>query len=89
MWTEPEGGNRAMEHRHHWMVFNTADEGWLLVRCDCGKVGAVKNPSLEEWSVAYAAAKPYAWREDEEVEVLVGWTTVWDKKRGVWVVVGE
>ena len=79
-----------MEHRHHWMVFNTADEGWLLVRCDCGKVGAVKNPSLEEWSLAYeAACNPYAWTEDGEVEVLVGWTTVLDKKRGVWVVVGE
>jgi hypothetical protein len=53
-------------------------------------VGAVKNPSLEEWSLAYAAAaNPVAWRGDEEVEVLVGWTTVWDKKRGVWVVVGE
>ena len=79
-----------MEHRHSWIGFNVVDEGWLLVRCECGKVGAVKDLSLEEWSLAYNSRhNPYAWTEDDRVELLVGWAAVLDKKHNVWTVTRE
>ena len=77
-----------MEHRHNWMVFSTVDEGWLLVRCDCGCVGAVKDPTLEEWTEAYdSLSNPYDWYDSGRVEDLVGWTTDLDKKHNVWTLV--
>ena len=85
-----QGESCVMEHTHNWMVFSTIAEGWLLARCECGVVGAIKDVSLEEWSQAYTSrSSPYAWTEAGRVEILVGWTTVLDKKRNVWTVVRE
>ena len=78
-----------MDHTHSWTVFSTLlDESWLLVRCDCGDVGAVKDPTEEEWSQAYhAPSSPYPWPEPGRVEALPGLTTALDQEHKVWRVI--
>lgn len=68
----------SQEHEHKWMVFSTVvDMVSLFVRCECGAVGLVKDPTAEEWSKAYhAPSLNYPWPEPQRVEVLEGWTTV-------------
>jgi len=78
-----------MSHSHKWIVFSTLlEESWLLVKCECGDVGAIKDPTSEEWSEAYhAPSSPYLWPDPERVEVLPGWTTVFNSDHRVWTVV--
>jgi len=78
-----------MKHSHRWIVFSTLlDKVWLLVMCECGDVGAVKDPTDEEWMKAYhAPSSPYPWLEPDRVDVLEGWTSVQDKDHKVWRVV--
>jgi hypothetical protein len=76
-------------HSHSWIIFSTmVDQGWLLVRCKCGGVGIVKDPTSEEWSRAFnAPCFPCMWPEPGRVEVLEGWTTALDLEHEVWTVV--
>lgn len=76
-------------HSHSWIVFSTVmDQGWLMVRCKCGGVGVVKDPTSAEWGQAFHAPfSPYSWPEPDRVDVLKDWTTALDKDYKVWTVV--
>ncbi len=81
-------------HEHKWMVFSTlVDDNpratWILVRCDCGDVGAIKNNTLEEWNKAHhAPSSNYLWNEPERVEVIEGYTTIASlERKGGWDVI--
>jgi hypothetical protein len=49
---------------HEWVVYSTAlAEGWLMLQCvECGLMGTIEEPSLEEWRQAFhAPSRPYPW----------------------------
>lgn len=87
----------VIDHVHNWEVFSTylglTDDGLpashLLLRCDCGDVGHVADPTPEEWSDAFhAPSQPYEWAGgDNRVAVVEGHTTAWDAEKKNWRVV--
>jgi hypothetical protein len=76
------------EHNHDWHVFSTIlDKSSLLVRCECGAVGVVEDPSKAEWNKAFhAPSHPYQWGEPDRVKIIPGYTTAWDDSHHVWTV---
>lgn len=59
-----------MKHEHEWVVFSTAiGDHCLMVQCvECGAVGSVADPSMDEWGDAFhAPSRPYRWTEDARV----------------------
>ena len=61
----------SLEYRLYiWVVFSTAiSDGYLIVQCgECGTIGAIEDPTEEEWSDAfYAPDHPYAWLDSNRV----------------------
>jgi|TARA_B100002003_G_scaffold190251_1_gene179162 phage FluMu protein Com len=56
--------------KHKWVVFSTAiNDGYVIVQCgECKTIGAIENPTKEEWGDAYYAPDfPYRWFDDERV----------------------
>jgi hypothetical protein len=54
-------------------VFSTAlKDVCLMLQCvECGAVGTVNDPTLEEWREAYhAPSTPYQWEENNRVEII-------------------
>jgi len=62
----------AVKHKHKWYVCSTAVSPYLiLVICECGKRGHVKNPSKKEWAKAFRApSAPYEWPGDAKRIVI-------------------
>lgn len=55
---------------HEWVVYSTAlAERWLMIQCvECGLMGTIEEPSVEEWTEAYhAPSRPYRWLEQARV----------------------
>ena len=54
---------------HHWVVFNRALEGWLMLQCtQCGLHGTVDDPIQAEWSRAFSApSNPYPWADEARI----------------------
>lgn len=58
------------ECKHEWIVFSTAiTEGYVIVQCsECNTIGAIENPTKEEWEDAfYAPSHPYHWFDGDRV----------------------
>lgn len=56
--------------KHEWVVFSTAiNDGYVIVQCcKCDTVGAIENPTKEEWADAYdAPSHPYHWSDNDRV----------------------
>ena len=56
--------------KHEWVVFSTAiDDGYLIVQCaKCRTIGAVEDPTKEEWANASRApSQPYVWLDGNRV----------------------
>jgi len=83
---------KEKKHKHFWIVFSTAIEDHvLMVFCECGDYGIVRNPTREEWSLAFIApSEPYPWVEgDERVEIVPNHTTAIHPVYGVRTIVYE
>lgn len=80
-----------MKHIHQWIVFSTAlADVFLMVYCECGDYGIVREPSKKEWSDAFhAPSNPYPWNEPERVEIIPGYTTAIHPEHGVRTFVEE
>ena len=56
--------------KHEWVVFScTITEGYIVVQCwKCDTVGAIEDPTKEEWADAgNETKKPYYWADNDRV----------------------
>jgi len=72
----PESLDEAVRlaHKHSWTVYSTVLEGRAIcLKCWCGALGTVENPTNREWSKAFfAPSRPYTWKSAHRV---TDWST--------------
>ena len=70
-----------MKHKHKWIVYSTSlCPPTIMVYCDCGADGWIKDFTEEEWDAAfYAPSNNYPYEGKGKVTIR---KTVPNKKRG-------